>query len=135
MLFEELLFETLVADAALNNLIGGRVFATVLERANPLPALTVQTISDNPEITHGGDSGLTLMRVQFTVFAKCHLDCLRVLYRLDQMFTAFRGGIGTSQNATVVTKKAGNRQPLPRDAGSDLYACAQDFMFYYSRSL
>lgn len=134
LLFEEALYQTLAADSALAALVGTRIYGPVLEQGAAFPAITIQAISDIPEMSHSGDSGLVMTRIQMTVFGKCHLDTLRVCFRLEQMFQAFRGSLGVTEAVHATGKKA-NRYVIPREPNQNVWMSAIDFIFYYNREL
>lgn len=81
-------------------LIGTRMYPDTLKEGSPMPALVYQLISDVPELTQDGDSGLLSPRVQIDVYSDADTERNKIGKAL---FTALQGFAGIMGSGSPVT--------------------------------
>jgi hypothetical protein len=70
-MIEETIYDTLIADTAVDAIVDGRVYAIVMpENSQSYPCITFQRISGTPDVALSGHTGLDQVRVQIDCWAK-----------------------------------------------------------------
>lgn len=124
---EEAIRAHALLDPGIVALINDRWHTVDLPERTALPAVTVQQISNVPEHSHAGHSGLEHSRFQFTLWSDCHLKALRLAFAIERRFDAYRGRMGGDDGIEVGRCAKVNRVNLGREAGQKIYRTAIDF--------
>ena len=98
MLIEAAIFKYL---SEYTGLVGKRVYPSKLPQKPTLPAITYQKISGPHVHSHGGISGLTRPRYQFTCWAEKYSDAKAIAEVLRLALDGYKGTMGGSGGVDV----------------------------------
>ena len=94
MSLESDLYAYLSTHAALTSVVGTRIYPAPLPQACSLPALTYSRISTATMYSHGGDSALDAVRLQFDCWATSHTDVIALAAALRAALTGKIASLG-----------------------------------------
>lgn len=115
-------------DATITNLIAARWYGPDFPLNASLPAVTVQQISGRAEESHSGHSGLEHGIYQFTCWASCHLDAMRLAYRVQRRFDKYRGTLPGGINVGYLSRID---RHFRKEPGQNIYQIILDFRVMY----
>lgn len=112
--------------------VGARFFAVTLPEQAPLPAITLQTISDPAQAVLSGVTADRKARLQFSIFSQSGDDCVLLAEELRDALHACRASAaGLEITSTIVVD--GGDLPSTDDVPA-LFARTLDAMITYRRS-
>lgn len=117
----------MLSRAAINTLIGTRMYAIKLKQNPTLPAVTYNRISSVRRRSHSGDSNLTRPRIQYSSFAETYEDAVEVADAIEAEMKSFSG---TAESSNIYAAIVENRIDL-LDPESKYYMIAIDLMIQY----
>ena len=106
-------------------LVGNRVYAVVAPQDVISPYLVFTRISDVPDYTLEGASGLSVCRVQFTAVSGTYGSARAVIAQLGTVLSGFRGVMGGLSVSSVFKELETDSY----DPEALLYQSIADYMF------
>lgn len=115
-------------DATIASLIAARWYGPDLPLGTALPAVTVQQITGRAEESHDGHSGIENAIYQFTCWASCHLDAMRVADRVQRVFDKWRGVLPNQIRVGYMSRVD---RHYAKEPGQNVYQIVLDFRVMY----
>lgn len=101
MTIRQAIYEHITEDADVSALIGTRCYPGVAPESAALPYVVYQTISTARPRHLGGTSGIAERRIQLDVYAATLTSAESVSEELRELFSAFRGAMGSSAQVNI----------------------------------
>lgn len=118
-MIEEDIVAALAADPTITGLVGSRVYPLFRPQDDPLPAMVYQRLSTTPENALSGFSGLDLVRIQFSCYAK-------TIAEAKQLAQALRSAIDAATDLKGICVYEADE----RDADTRNFRVFVDFNFW-----
>lgn len=94
-MIEDALYTYLMAQTAIRNIIGTRLYPDKLPQDPTLPALVYNNVGSSPMVQHSGPAKLESTRFQFDAFARTSRDARLLIDAVRLALESYRGSMGT----------------------------------------
>jgi hypothetical protein len=125
---EETVIAWLLAAPALAALIGERLTPGVRTQGAPLPALVFNLISDLPDYSNDGPTGLTQARIQLDAYGATYAEAKAVARAANARVSGWRGTVGGWAIQGVFQQNA--RDTFNHDAPEKIHGVSTDFIVW-----
>ena len=127
------LYTQLVGTTALTDLVGTRVYPSVLPQGVTLPAVTFQRVGTTPTNGSTGGGDVSWARFQLTGYAVTYLAARGVADAVRGALRGWQSSTGTP-NIDMVTYQGEYDLPEPPESGQDNYihGVAQDWYVQFA---
>lgn len=105
-----------VADVALRRLVSDRVSFELMGERDTLPAVTIETVTDEPARHMGGRGGLTRYEYRVRCWGRSRVEASNVRQAWIECFDEYRGQMGRSVVPSLYCENASD-EPAGPDQG------------------
>lgn len=133
---EEALIAHLLAFGGLTDIVGQRITPALRPQGSALPALVVTKISDLPDYTMQGPSGLASSRIQIDAWASTYAGAKTAARQVEERLSGMDASIGDGGSPEKFTILRGGFMQNESDSfergqgGVDLYRVSQDYIIW-----
>lgn len=116
----------LLQDATITQLVGTRIYPSVLPQPPAFPSITIQVVGSNTVLSHQGYSGLLSDLVQIDAYSKTQVEADALARRIRNMIDGWRG------TAAQVTSPGAFRRTAATyfDQDAEAFRIRQDFTIW-----